>query len=160
MRPQTNYSADLGDRDPLAAIAASRQRMRELIAPWPADRFDIPYARGKWTGRQVLTHLAQTELALGTRARMALSTPSYVAQPFDQDAWVARERRLSGQEALEAFLAVSRMNAVLFEGLSPAELAVAMSHPEYGTITVDWILHLLAGHQIHHLRQLESIPTR
>ena len=31
--------------------------------------FDRPYAPGKWTARQVLIHLAQTELALGTRTR-------------------------------------------------------------------------------------------
>jgi hypothetical protein len=34
-----------------------------------------------------------------------------------------------------------------------------MSHPEYGTITVDWIVHLLAGHQIHHLQQLEQADS-
>ena len=29
-----------------------------------------------------------------------------------------------------------------------------MAHPEYGSITVDWIIYTLAGHQIHHLNQL------
>ena len=45
-----------------------------------------------------MTHLAQTELALGVRARMALATPTYTAQAFDQDAWIGRETRLSGAE--------------------------------------------------------------
>jgi hypothetical protein len=51
------------------------------------------------------------------------------------------------------------LNGALFEGLSSEERQVAMSHPEYGTITVDWIIHLLAGHQIHHLQQLEKLDS-
>jgi hypothetical protein len=52
------------------------------------------------------------------------------------------------------------MNRAFFAGLSPADLATTLSHPEYGALTVDWILHQLAGHQIHHLAQLEQIATR
>ena len=52
---------------------------------------------------------------------------------------------------------VSRMNVALFEALSPADRATAMAHPEYGSITVDWIIYTIAGHQIHHLDQLALI---
>jgi hypothetical protein len=95
-------------------------------------------------------------MALGTRARMALSTPNYAAQPFDQDLWMARETRATGATALHAFEALANLNLALFDGLSSADREIAMSHPEYGTITVDWIIHLLPGHQLHHLRQIEQ----
>jgi hypothetical protein len=157
--PTTPYTADLGDRDPIAAIRETSERIRTLTSGWSADRFERRYAPGKWTARQLLTHLAQTEMALGARARMALATPNYVAQPFDQDQWMGLESRLGGRDALDAFLAGSRMNVTLFESLTTAQRAIALSHPEYGTLTVDWILHQMAGHQIHHLRQLEAIAT-
>lgn len=157
MRPATPYSAVLGDRDPLEAIRENADHVRTLTGGWTEPQFERSYASGKWTARQILTHLAQTEMALGTRARMALSTPGYVAQRFDQDTWVARESRLPGPDAVGAFVALSRMNRVLFESLTPADRQVAMAHPEYGTITVDWIVHLLAGHQIHHLRQVAMV---
>jgi hypothetical protein len=157
MPPTTPYSPHLGDRDPLAAMRENADRLRALTEGWAGERFERRYAPGKWTVRQILAHLAHTEMTLGVRARMALTTPAYVAQPFDQDAWVARETRASGPEAVAAWLAVSRLNAALFEGLSAADRQTAMTHPEYGTITVDWIIHLLAGHQIHHLRQLEQV---
>ena len=44
--------------------------------------------------------------------------------------------------------------------LSDADRAIALSHPEYGSLTVDWIVHQMAGHQIHHLKQLEAIAAR
>ena len=80
-----------------------------------------------------------------------------MAQPFDQDVWIARDSRLSGREAVDAFVAIARMNGVLFEGLSAADRATPLAHPEYGALTVDWIIHQMAGHQIHHLKQLEQI---
>ena len=49
------------------------------------------------------------------------------------------------------------MNAALFAATSPADRSISLSHPEYGALTVDWIIHQMAGHQIHHLEQLEQI---
>jgi hypothetical protein len=160
MPPTTNYTPDLAGREPLGAVRRTAEQLDALVGRWTAEQFERTYAPGKWSARQILTHLAQTEMALGTRARMALSTPSYIAQSFSQDAWLVHDSRLTGPEATAAFLALSRMNAALFEGLTPDALAVTMSHPEYGAITVEWILYLLAGHQIQHVRQIEAIGAR
>lgn len=157
MPPTTPYSKYLGDRDPIESMRQMIDRVRDMSAAWAPADFERTYAPGKWTARQILTHLAQAELALGNRARMALTTKGYVAQAFDQDAWVARETDLSGIEAAESFTALARMNMRLFESLSPTDRAIALSHPEYGALTVDWIVHTIAGHQLNHLAQLEAI---
>src|SRR5581483_7393108 len=104
---------------------------------------------------------AHSELAFGNRARMALASAgrSYVAQPFDQDAWMARESTLAGREALAALLGLGAMNLALYGSLSTAERAGAFSHPEYGSLTVDWLIHQSAGHLVHHLKQLEAIAA-
>lgn len=156
MPPVTRYSQYLGDLEPLATLRRNVERIHALAANWTTAEFERSYAPGKWSARQILIHLTQTEMALGTRVRMALSTPNYTAQSFDQDLWMVRETRVTGAAALNAFEALSNLNLVLFEGLSSADREVGMSHPEYGTITVDWIIHLLPGHQLHHLRQLEQ----
>jgi hypothetical protein len=124
--------------------------------------FERSYAPGKWAARQILTHLAQSELAFGTRARMALAAPNrdYVAQPFDQDVWMARESALGGREALDALTALGAMNLALYASLPADGRAAAFSHPEYGRLTVDWLIHQSAGHLMHHLVQLESIGRR
>lgn len=157
MTPTTPYSADLGTLDPIAAMADTLARFRTLTSRWSPEDFSKTYAPGKWTARQLLIHLAHSELALGTRARLALTTPSYVAQAFDQDGWMARESHTDEREALEAFLAVAAMNRSLFASLSMAERAIPFTHPEYGAISIDWLIHQMAGHQIHHLRQMETI---
>jgi hypothetical protein len=49
------------------------------------------------------------------------------------------------------------MNRALFESLTPAERATPFTHPEYGALTVDWLIHQMAGHVLHHYKQLDDI---
>ena len=160
MAPQTPYTPDLDNREPIGAMRDSTARIRAVVGDWRPEQFERSYAPGKWTARQILTHLAQMEIALGYRARMALATPGYSAQSFDQDSWMARESATTGHDALDAFLGTAAMNIALFASLSDTDRAISLSHPEYGSLTVDWIVHQMAGHQIHHLKQLEEIATR
>jgi hypothetical protein len=178
MIPQTPYSADLGSREPLTTMREVTERLRALASRWTPAQFERTYAPGKWTARQILIHLAQTEIALGNRARMALATPNYVAQAFNQDSWMDFEAGTgrtggssvtggspgsggaSGEVALTALVAMNGLNRALFESLTREQRAVPFSHPEYGALTVDWLIHQLAGHLLHHLAQIEQIATR
>jgi len=155
--PVTPYTPDLAGRDPLDAIRDSIRQLESLTHGWTAHDYERRYAPGKWTARQVIVHLAQTEIALGTRARMALTTPDYASQSFDQDAWMTRETAVSGPEATAALVAMMRMNHALFGALSARDRQTPLTHPEYGALTVDWIVHQMAGHHIHHLKQLQSL---
>ena len=94
MPPQTPYTNDLDGREPIAALRETTSRIGAIAGGWSPAEFERTYAPGKWSARQMLIHLAQTELALGTRARMALTTPNYAAQSFNQDEWMARESGL------------------------------------------------------------------
>jgi hypothetical protein len=159
MAPTTPYTEDLAGRDPLVAMNESASRIRALTAGWSAAGFERAYAPGKWTARQLLIHLAQSEIALGNRARMALTTPNYTAQAFDQDVWMAKESAIGGRDAADALLGISAMNRALFAGLSASDRQTPFSHPEYGALTVDWLIHQMAGHLVHHLKQLEAIAV-
>ncbi len=151
------YGQDLGTRDPLEALGETPARILALVERWGDDHFGRTYAPGKWTARQILIHLAQTELALTTRARFALSTPGYVAQPFSQDDWIAIEDGTQARTALQAYLALRKLNVEMWRHLAPEQRQRAFQHPEYGELTVEWVMAQLAGHDIHHLRQLERI---
>jgi hypothetical protein len=157
MAPNTPYTPDLDGRDPVVAIRDTVAAIARLVASFTPRHFEQPYAPGKWTTRQILIHLAHSELALGTRVRMALTTPNYVAQPFNQDGWLSNEAGVPGPDAASAFVALAAFNADFYETLSDAERQTAVIHPEYGTISVDWVIHQQAGHQVHHLRQLQSL---
>ena len=111
---------------------------------------------GNLTFPQIVVHLAQSELALTTRVRFAASAPGYVAQPFDQDAWIALDHA-DGPTAVDAYVALRRFNLAMFKNMSPKLRRQPFTHPEYGELTPDWVAAQLAGHELHHLRQLKQI---
>jgi hypothetical protein len=154
------YADDLGDREALDALGETPELIRRAVAGWTEAQFGRTYAPGKWSIRKVLIHLAQTELALGTRARFALSDREYVAQPFSQDAWLPLDGSIDAATALDVYTTLRRMNSAMFQGLPPGQLDRRFSHPEYGVLTVRWIANQMAGHDIHHLKQIESIDKR
>jgi hypothetical protein len=151
------YGADLGGRDALQALAETPGRLREVVERWGQDRFERSYAPGKWTARQVIIHLAQTELALGSRARFALSQDGYTAQSFSQDDWLPLDDSVDGRTALDAYTSLRRLNLAMFRSAPAERLDRAFQHPEYGRLTVRWIMEQMAGHDIHHLKQVETI---
>ena len=153
------YAADLGDRDALDALGETPGRIRATVEPWTAEEFERSYAAGKWSARKVLIHLAQTELALGTRVRFALSQPQYTAQSFSQDDWLPIDAAIDARTALDVYTTLRRLNLAMFRSLTPEQRDRAFAHPEYGALTVGWVANQMAGHDIHHLTQLASIPN-
>ena len=157
MAPTTPYPSQLAGRDPLDAMADSAAQFEQVTKGWTARDFERALGPGKWTARLILIHLAQSEIAFGSRARMALTTPDYSSQNFDQDAWLPFDGGISGPDAALALIALMHMNLGMYRRLTRDERDVPFTHPEYGALTVDWIIHQQAGHHIHHLRQLQAL---
>jgi DinB family protein len=157
MSQKNPYGDDLGSLDPLSALAETPQQIRALVEAWPADRWEKSYAPGKWSARRVLVHLAQTELALTTRVRFAASQDGYVAQAFSQDDWLPLDDHADGPTALDAYTALRRLNVTMFKRMTAQQRTRTFTHPEYGPLTPEWVAAQLAGHDIHHLKQLQQI---
>lgn len=151
------YAADLGDREPLKALSETPWQLQKLVDRWADTDFERSYAPGKWSARTILVHLAQTELGLGARVRFALSQENYAAQSFNQDEWIPLDNRMDARTALNAYLALRQMNLSMWRGLSEAQRMRTFTHPEYGLLNVWWVAAQMAGHDIHHLRQFETI---
>jgi len=151
------YAPDLGDRDPIVSLRETPGLFIELLGLWTPQQFERPYAPGKWTARQVLIHLTQAELMVQPRVRLALTAADYVVQPFEQDDLVAHEPSVDARTALATYRTLRQFALPLFESLTPAQLATTCRHPQMGTLDVRWFLVMLAGHELRHLRQLESI---
>lgn len=156
--PATPMYEDLvGSEDPLELLAATPERIARLVRPWRPARWKASYAPGKWSGAQIVLHLAQDEISWSKRVRLALNDPGYVVQPYDAATWVERETPVDALAALEAYLALRKLNLGLYRGIGEEERLRPFRHPQYGEMSVDWILRTLAGHDLHHLRHLEAV---
>jgi hypothetical protein len=149
----------VGTEEPLALLASTPDRIADLVRGWNARRWSKTYAPDEWTAAQVVLHLAHDEIGWCNRVRLALSVEAYIVQPYDGARWVALETPPNPGTALEAYLALRRLNLPLYAGIPQAERVRLFLHPELGEISIDWILYTLAGHDLDHLRQLEAIAA-
>jgi hypothetical protein len=154
------YAAKLGSRDEKEVIAASPARLSALLEKIGSNRVESKLGPGKWSVREILCHLADTEIAFSFRLRQILAEPDHVIQPFDQDQWARHYRKCSAQQALEVFTALRQWNTSLVSGVSRSEWSKAATHPERGALTFATIVQTMAGHDLNHLEQLEKIAAQ
>ena len=155
--PHPVYAKYVEGQNVLTSLETTPASYDSLVRAWPRQRDEQTYAPGKWTARQILVHLAQIEMVFTSRLRFALTVDHYVVQTFDQDDWMALEPPVSALDALDAYLSMRRMNLQLCRTLTAEQRRRRFTHPEFGEIDVDWLMNWCAGHERHHLPQVEAI---
>ena len=154
------YARFVDGRDPRAVIAETAAKLAAVAEQLGPANLNTSPAPGKWSPREVLCHLADTELAFAFRLRQTLAEPHHVIQPFDQDQWAKPYAAIPAEAALAAFTAVRAWNLVLL-GTVPAEAySKPVSHPERGAMTFGTLVETMAGHDLNHLRQLEALARQ
>jgi hypothetical protein len=158
--PVNPYASQLGDRNAREVIAETSQQLAALAERLGPDGLERSLAPGKWPARAILCHLADCETVFAFRLRQALAEPSHVIQPFDQDAWASRYSDADARTALAVFSAVRRWNLALLDTVTPEELSKTLNHPERGDMTFQTVVETMGGHDLNHLRQLETIASQ
>jgi len=153
------YARFLGDGDPLEVLPETAARLGTYLKELGPDGIETSLAPGKWNAREIITHLADCEIAFAFRLRQALAEDHHVIQPFDQEKWAAPYAAFDANAAFAVFSSVRRWNLALIKSLQPEQKEKPVTHPERGTMTVWTIVETMAGHDRNHLGQLERIKT-
>ena len=147
----------LGDREPLTVLVETPKRTEELFESFGEADLERSYEPGKWNAGEIIAHLADVELGLGFRFRQAVAEENYTPQSFDQDKWATRYERLEPSLAVETFRALRAWNLALFTTFELIDWNKQVNYPFAGVDTIDAMVHFLAGHDLNHLEQLETI---
>ena len=123
----------------------------------PMDKFDYRYAEGKWTIKEIIQHIIDTERIFAYRALRISRNDQTPLPGFDENDFanntVAQTRGL--QDLLTEFSAVRHSNLLLFKSFSDEQLlrvGLASDHP----ISVRAIGFMLIGHQKYHQKVFEE----
>ena len=153
------YAQFLGGQDPIPVITATSERLHTVIDPLAPAHADRAPAPGKWSIREIVAHLADCELVFSFRLRQALAQDHAIIQPFDQGIWGQRYAAYDLPSGLALFTAARNWNIKLLTTVTEPDRHRPTTHPERGTMTLWTIVETMAGHDINHLRQIESIAT-
>ena len=149
------YVSESPGEDVLAALAAQRDSTAALLVGIPEARAGFRYAPGKWSVKEVIGHLADSERVFSYRALRVARADTTPLPSFDENAWMPEagfDRRTLPDIAAE-FRAVRDSTLALFHGLHAdawPRVGTASGHP----ISARALAWIISGHEAHHLRVL------
>jgi uncharacterized damage-inducible protein DinB len=149
------------DSRALAILASTPRRLEKLMSSVSPREAAARPAPGKWSAKEILSHLADTEVVYGFRYRKILAEPGSQLGEFDQEIW-AKElhyRKQPLKTIQESFNALRRQNLALIKLMPKSAWSQCASHPEYGTISLREMLVHLATHDRNHAAQIERLTS-
>ncbi len=133
-----------------AALGAVLQEAAQEKRTKPADK--------EWSVLELLGHVADAEMVISNRYRLALSQDGTAVGGYDQDRWVEhlRHNDKEPEDLLETFTALRAANLKLWRRSTPDERARHVMHSERGKESYDLMFRMIAGHDRFHLNQMRE----
>jgi hypothetical protein len=151
------YVARVEAGDILDHLALQGDEIIRIFGEMDDERLGFRYAPGKWSARQVLGHLSDTERVMSYRALRVARGDSTPLPGFDENLFVAAADfdRRDRDTLLAEFSSVRAASLSLFASIGPREWlfrGVANDSP----ITPRALAWIIVGHVGHHLAILRE----
>ncbi len=145
------------------------QRRSELIARYKdgyrevanaldgaSDReLDARPAPDKWSAREIVHHLADSEMTSAIRLRLLVAEENASIRAYDEKAFANRlhyDRPIA--HSLLAFQAARLSTGDLLDAMTDTDFAKRGTHPEHGSYSVERWLEIYAEHAHNHAGQI------
>jgi hypothetical protein len=145
------YVSLVNSDDIVATLKAQAAETAAELSRLPESKGDFRYEPGKWTVKQLLGHINDSERIFAYRAlRIARNDPKPM-EGFEQNDYVDNggfeKRSLRG--LIEEFGAIRRSTVVLLADLDP-DAWHRRGVANQNEITVRSLAWIIAGHELHH----------
>lgn len=152
-----SYLDQVPEGDILVTLEAQLDTVLDLLDAMSEDRSLHRYAAGKWSGREVMSHINDAERLFSFRAFWFARGFEDPLPSFDQDAaiLVAGADDRSWASHVEEFQTVRAASLTLFRSL-PDDAWMRRGTASGNPFTVRALAYICAGHVAHHVRVLRE----
>lgn len=146
------YIAKVPDGDLIRTLEANLEEFSRTLGAVAEIRGGFAYAPGKWTLKEVIGHVIDTERVFSYRAMRIARGDETPLPGFDEKGWVpqsgANDRTIA--DLLAELRAVRAATIALFRHLPPDSVGRRGTASGHG-VTVRALAWMIAGHPMHHL---------
>lgn len=147
-----DYVANVPKENIIETLKAQMHEMYTFINSMPGDKAFYAYKEGKWTIKQIIGHIIETERVFAYRALAFSRRDPNPLPAMDQDDYVKysnyNSRTISN--LANEFLAVRISTIHLFQNMTKEMLSLKGTASGF-EFTVRSLAFIIAGHELHHM---------
>jgi len=129
----------------------------ELLESLDASKWDFRYAEGKWSIKEVVLHMMDTERIFAYRGLRIGRNDMTAMQGFEQDDYVPfyNVDNRSAESIIEEYIAVRQASIAMYRHFNDdmlGRIGTASEHP----VSARALGFMIAGHELHHVRIIKE----
>lgn len=153
----SRYIEHLGETELVKGLIDSHAKYLEFFKSIPEDKLEYRYAEGKWTIKEIVLHLIDTERVFAYRAQRFGRKDTTPLSGFDQDDFVlasnANSRPLNN--LLTEYSAVRQSSVQLFKNFNRAAL-LQLGEASGSKMSARAAGFMIIGHEEHHCKVIRE----
>ena len=151
------YVSLVPETDIIGPLAAQPDELRLLVGSLPEDRGTFAYEDGKWTIKEVLSHLIDGERIFSYRVLRIARGDRTPIEGFEQDGYIenSHANQRSFNDLLDEFSQIRLANIAFFKNLKSDDW-VRVGTANNVEISVRSLAWIMAGHIRHHIGILKD----
>lgn len=151
------YIQDCESEDIITNLKQNHSRAMNLLNTIPDEKADFAYAEGKWTIKELVQHIIDSERVFAYRAMCIARGETTALSGFDENIYAANSHANSRtlNSLIKEFDGVRQATIQLFEGLDDSTLTI-MGNANGNPVSVRAIGFMIAGHCAHHLKLIKE----
>nr|MBC7612841.1 DinB family protein [Pseudopedobacter sp.] len=149
--------ASAGNQPILKRLKSQLNAIDDFLADIPAKKYDYAYADGKWTVKQVISHLIDTERVMTYRAMRIARNDQTDLPGYDQDLIVANTDidKYSYEDLVDELVMLRQANLFFFKCLTDDDMR-KKGTANGNVVSAGALLFIIYGHIEHHFNILKE----
>ncbi|KYG91104.1 metal-dependent hydrolase [[Bacillus] sp. KCTC 13219] len=140
----------------LKEIETYTTRLRETVDTLSAEELSKTYREGAWTVRQLVHHIADSQLNMYQRLKLALTDENPTVPAFNEEKWAIQpDTELPIESSIKMLEGINARIVSLGQKLTEEQLTRVFTHQVNGQIAVATKIAKLAWHEEHHLAHIK-----
>ena len=132
------------------------KRLRETLQGISEEDYEKTYREGAWNVRQLVHHIADSQLNMYQRLKLALTDDFPTVPAFDENLWAVQpDTALPVETSIKMLEALNERIVALGKTLTLKDLERGFIHQVNGKVTVATKVKKLAWHEEHHLAHIQ-----
>jgi len=140
----------------LQEIESYTDRLRKIVHSLDPKELSKTYREGSWNVQQLVHHIADSQLNMYQRLKLALTDENPTVPEFDQDKWaILSDTEMPVESSIQMLEGINKRIVALGKSLTEEQLNRTFTLQESETITVAEKLAKLSWHEEHHLAHIK-----